>query len=83
MNEDDEDRKDGFYESRQENKQVVLAWFSTVLTMIGFVWQAAVLWTTNEATEKRVEVLERRSEEDSKAIARVETYLGMLTKNKE
>lgn len=80
---DDENQKSGFYESRQENKQVVLAWFSTVLTMIGFVWQAAVLWTTNEATERRVEVLERRSEEDSKAIARMETSLSMLSQRKE
>lgn len=83
MRNGDDEQNEGFYENRQENKQVILAWFSTVLTMIGFVWQAAVLWTTNEATERRVEVLERRSEEDSKAIARMEASLGLLPKRKE
>jgi hypothetical protein len=80
---DEEGQKGDFYKSRQENKQIILAWFSTVLTMIGFVWQAAVLWTTNEETGRRVEVLERRSVEDSKAIARMEASLELLSKRKE
>lgn len=59
-------------------KSQFLPWFSVFLTILGFVWQAAVLWEKMDANNVRLVRLEAFSYNASEKLTAVDTKLTML-----
>lgn len=59
-------------------KSLFLPWFSVFLTILGFVWQAAVLWEKMDANNVRLVRLEAFSSNASEKLTAVDTKLTML-----